>query len=245
MDKQKTKKIVKIVINVFVWLFVAFAVLMTAMALAAQANSDGVPAIGGKCLLTVSSDSMKPQFKKGDLIFGTMLSDQEKLELKAKSDDYEGDVISFYADLNGDGTKEINTHRIIGVNVDANGNVTSYVTLGDNNNGLKDPKPVKTSEVICKWEGGKIAGLGGFISFLQKPTGFLVVIVLPLVLLFLYQAYVFVRTVIAVKNDGKRQITAADEELIKQKAIEEYLRQQAAANNSDSTESDATPENND
>ena len=36
----------------------------------------------------------------------------------------------------------------------------------------------------------------------------------------------FIKTLLTVKNEGKKVITAEDEELIKQRAIEEYLRRQ-------------------
>ena len=52
---------------------------------------------------------------------------------------------------------------------------------------------------------------------------------LPMVLFFGYELFVFIRLVIKTKNEGKKVISAEDEELIKQKAIEEYLRQTAAA----------------
>ncbi len=235
---KKFKKAMKIAGNILVWLFVAFAVVMTTFALAAQNNADGVPALGGNCFLTVSSDSMSPTFRKGDLLVGKMLTGTEKTELN------EGDVISFYADLDGNGTEEINTHRIVRINYDSDGEVESYVTQGDNKqtNQVEDKDPVKWQYVISRWDGTRVVGVGGFISFLQRPTGFLVLIVLPLVLLFIYQIFVFIKTLISVKNTGKRQITAADEELIKQRAIEEYLRsQQAEQQNAEPTPEKAEP----
>ena len=225
---MKVKKALSIALNVIIWLFVAFAVVMTTLALAAQSNADGVPAIGGKCFLTVSSDSMSPTFKEGDLLICDMLTDSEKSELEV------GDVISFYSDLDGNGVNEINSHRIVRVNYSENGEVQSYTTKGDNTvtNAVEDGTPVRWQYVICRWgsegsDGAKIGGIGSAISFLQQPKAFLVVIVLPLILFFLYQLYVFIKAFMGIKNSGKRQITAADEELIRQRAVEEYIRLQA------------------
>ena len=50
---------------------------------------------------------------------------------------------------------------------------------------------------------------------------------------------VFIRTVLQVKNADKKVITAADEELIRQRAIEEYLKQQAAQNGTDTANGSA------
>ena len=138
-------------------------------------------------------------------------------------------------DLNGDGKKEeeaINSHRIVSIIYDTDGKALQYITQGDNRktNPVADA-PVDYQDVIAKWTGTRIPGLGGFLSFLQQPKGFLIVIVLPLILFFLYELFVFIKTLLGIKNSGKKVISAADEEVIKQKAIEEYLRQQQAAQN--------------
>ena len=61
-------------------------------------------------------------------------------------------------------------------------------------------------------------------------------------LFFVYQLVMFIRTLISVRNDGKKVITVADEELIKQKAIEEYLRRQAEVNGPDKDKPDDKPD---
>ncbi len=232
MDKVKVKKVVNIVVNVVLWLFLAFAAVMTVIAISATSNADRIPSIGGKYLLTVQSNSMTPVFKQGDLIFGTVLTDEEKLQLN------EDDVVTYFADLDGDGIKqELNTHRIVEVVKDDSGNVIAYKTQGDNREMSTVSETISVSDIVSRWDGGKLGGVGGLITFMQKPTGFLCVIVLPIALLFFYQIFVFVRAVLQVKNSGKRQITAADEELIKQRAVEEYLRSQAAQNDGEQASS--------
>lgn len=220
---KKYKKILKIALNVFIWIFVVFSVFMTVLALAAQSNADGVPAIGGKCFLTVASNSMSPTFEEDDLIFGEMLTVEEKQTLQ------KGDVITFYADLDGNGSTELNSHRIVDFEYDANGKLKSYITKGDNTktNVIEDD-PVQWQFVIAKWSGKRIAGIGGVLSFLQTPKGFLIAIVLPLVLFFLYELYCFLKALLAMKAKKAEApaISAEQEEAIKQKAIEEYLKQQ-------------------
>ncbi len=160
---KEWKKILKIVGNVFLWLFVAFALVVTILAFAAQRSADGVPSIGGKCYMTVLSDSMNAKkttdeavleqlagykvkgFKKGDLIIGKKLTGTQKLELKV------GDVISYLTDINGDGREEeINSHRIIAINYDENGEIYSYTTQGDNREMSTVPdEPVRGQYVIA------------------------------------------------------------------------------------------------
>jgi signal peptidase len=233
---KKYTKTLKIVLNVIIWIFVVFSLLMTVLALAAQSNADGIPSLGGKCFLTVSTDSMSPTFEKGDLLISSMLTNEEKMSLK------EGEVITFYSDLDGNGSTELNSHRIVAINYNAAGTVESYVTKGDNEktNMVADETPVAWQFVIAKWnEEAKIANLGGFLSFLQTPKGFLITIVLPLIIFFLYELYVFIKTLLTLKKKKAEEapkLTAEEEEEIKRKAIEEYLKQQANAPKPDATE---------
>lgn len=224
---SKPRKILGIIANVIMWLFIAFAVVITIFAFSAQSSSDGIPTIAGKVMSPVLSESMAPTINKGDLIFSRKLAPEDKYNLTV------GTIISFKQDLDGDGTPEVNTHRIISVTTTTGGFI-EYKTKGDNNV-IEDSYNVSASDVISVFEEGKdtrLPLLGGLINFLLQPTGFLVVIVLPLVLFFFFEIFMFVRKVIEIKNTGKKHITAEDEELIKQRAIEEYIRsqQQAAAN---------------
>jgi signal peptidase len=231
---KKYKKVLKIVLNVFIWIFVIFSLLMTILALAAQSNADGVPSLGGKCFLTVASDSMAPTFERGDLLISDMLSNEEKLSLNVD------DVITFYADLDGNGTTELNSHRITAVNYDSNGAVESYTTKGDNpKTNMVEDAPVSWQHVIARWnQVDMIPNVGNFLSFLQTPKGFLVTIVLPLIIFFLYELFVFVKTLMTVKKKKEEEapkLTAEEEEAIKKKAIEEYLKQQQQQANAPQT----------
>lgn len=229
---NKAKKIGRIALNVLLWCFVAFALLTTILAISANSGADGVPSVGGKVFLSVESDSMAPTFKKGDLLFAKKLNEETKRTLKV------GDVITYRVDLDGDGKEELNTHRIVEVLLSADGSVEGYVTKGDNHaTNPENDAPVKWQFVICRWgnkgteggkDGAKIGGLGGFFATLQKPVGFLLIIVLPLLLFFVWELVRFIRTVLTVKNRGKRQITAEEEALIRERAVAEYLAQQRA-----------------
>ena len=226
----KAKKITKIVVNVILWLFLAFALFTTIMALAAQGDSTGQPSFFGNYLLTVESDSMSPTFKKGDIIVAKKLSEEEKTKLK------EDDVITFRTNQIIEGVYVLNTHRIIEIKDDG-----SFITHGD-------AAPTGTNEqvfpdhVVAKWTGTKLNGFGNVLIFLQSSTGFLVCIVIPMILFFGYEVFRFVRTLISVKNEGKKMITVEDEELIKQRAVEEYIRQQQAAAAEPKAEAEPEPE---
>ncbi len=246
MENQKTgkaKKVIGIIVNVLLWLFVIFAVAVTVIAVSANTNKKNVPTIGGKCYLTVLSDSMnadkpagvasdKPSgFKKNDLIIGKYIADNEseinKLEV--------GDVITFEYDINRDGkisAGEYNTHRIVEVVKDGD-SVKYYRTQGDNYEYSKGgTEEVYASRIIAVYTGKKIGGIGAVFTGLRKPVVFGLCIVLPLAAFFVYELIIFIKTVVSVKNDGKKMISQADEELIKQRAIEEYIKKQQAESDS-------------
>lgn len=235
-NKSKTKKIIDIVVNVVLWLFVIFSIFVTVVAVSVDKDGENVPIVGGKCYLTVLSTSMegkkpdgipadKPSgFNKGDLIIAKYIGK----DLDAKTKLGIGDVISFRFDVNNDGKidkGELNTHRIVDLVKDGEGNVTGYITKGDNNL-TNDANPVYFGDIVAVYSGRRLAGIGNVLTFLSSKLGFGLCIILPLFLFFAYELFVFIKTLLTVKNEGKKVITAEDEELIKQRAIEEYLRRQ-------------------
>ena len=224
--KQTTMKILSIVANVLVWAFLILSILTTILVFTAQGSEDGVPAVFGKSLISVTTDSMEGTFDRGDLILLEKLpTGDSKRNLPI------GTIITYHTpiDLDGDGViGDINTHRIVGYE----GN--SYITQGDNrktnpvpdNQGDK-PYVVYFTDVIGVVEGDAIGGLGGVIAFLHSSLGFFICIVLPLGLFFLYELYRFIAIIMSERAKAV-PVSAETEEEIKRRAIEEYLRQQAA-----------------
>ena len=237
-NKEKAKKIASIAGNVLIWAFVVFSFVITVLVFSAQGSADGVPAIFGKSLITVSTDSMKGTFNSGDLIFMEKLDPEEKLTLSAGDPGKKnGDVITFRApiDIDGDGkTGDLNTHRIIEVVYsDTVKGQAEYITQGDANltadNVGDDPYTVQATDIVGIWTGGRLPGIGKVINFLRSSLGFFLFIVLPLVAFFIYELYRFIAILLEEKRkkNPAAQISKEDEEEIKRKAIEEYLRLQA------------------
>ena len=242
---SKTKKIIGIVVNVILWIFVAFSVFVTIVAVSASTSDSKVPTLGNHCYMSVLSGSMdaqkpaeingvslsdKPEgFKEGDLLVCKYIyGDKEQISKLSV-----GDVVTFTFQVGQNKSVEsYNTHRIIELRTTADGKV-EIKTQGDNH--TVSPGPDNNGEffsadrVIAVYTGKKASGLGGALTFLNSRLGFGLCILLPLAAFFIYQLVVFIRTVLKVKNADKRVISAADEELIKQQAIEEYLRQQELA----------------
>ena len=172
------------------------------------------------------ADTKPSGFAKGTMIIGNYIADDDEaidaLEV--------GDIITYEWDISGDGqvsSGENNTHRITAVTRNESGAVVSVDTMGDNadySNGKSET--VSRSAIIAVYTGTGIPGLGTAFAFLNTQLGFGLCVLLPLAVFFIYALVKFIYTLVSVRNSGKKVISAADEEMIRQKAVEEYLRRQ-------------------
>ena len=150
---KKTVKVLKIGVIVILSIIL---ILNLSIMIQSKIHPDQVPSIFGYKPFVVTSGSMESSINIGDLVF---VKNVNYDDLKVN------DIIAFK------GKDDIvTTHRIIEeVEVD---NEKCFKTKGDNNNTVDE-------EVVCKdgVEGiysGKIAKVGDFILFIQKPLGFIV-----------------------------------------------------------------------
>ena len=227
------KKTGTIVISVLLWVIILVAALYAFTTMATRDNQN-VSSILGYTPLVVKSDSMAPTFSAGDLIF---IKKCDTATLK------EGDIICFHTII--DNEYALNTHRI--QKIETVGDARSYTTLGDNNNGITDTHIISDGDIVGKYV-GDVPKAGKVMDFLSSSIGFLVVIVLPMLLFFIYQVYnlimisirlkkaVAVETAkeaaIAQEEAAQRQETASEADAeAAQKALEEArkLREEAEA----------------
>lgn len=174
-----------IVISVILWAIILLAALYAFTTMATK-DDQNVVSILGYTPLVVETDSMKPTFESGDLIF-IKKCDTSKLN--------EGDIITFHTII--DNQYALNTHRIQKID-EANG-VRSYTTIGDNNNGVADQHVISDGDIVGKYI-GHVSGLGKVMNFLSSSMGFLIVIVLPMLLFFIYQVYNLIMISIRLKK---------------------------------------------
>ena len=207
------KKALKIIVDVLAWILLIVAMFITLLVFVGSKNN-GVPNLFGNMFMSVQSPSMEPTFKQGDMILVRKVDDLYSLQ--------KDDVITFYTLV--EGARIINTHRIVEVK-DEN-NVRSFITRGDNNP-VDDTLPVYSADIIGKWTGTRLPGMGKAMDFLQTKTGFFVCVLIPIALFFIFELYKFIVALIEAKNEAK-QLSEEDEEEIKRKAVEEYLAAEAA-----------------
>ena len=227
---QILKKVLNTIINILIVLLLAISVLVAALALASKA--EGVPSVLGYVPLSVQSDSMIPEFEKGDLIISKAVDDSTALE--------KGDVITFKANIEGVDT--LNTHRI--VDETTTDGYVFYTTKGDNND-IEDTEPVARTAVAAKWDGIRLAGFGSAYDFLTSQFGFFLVILLPLIIFFLYEIIRFIKNLIeynkekaleeAMQNSEIAVASGLSEDEMKA-AVEQYLAKQAAQEDTDGTD---------
>lgn len=193
------KRVGTIIISVLLWLVILVAALYAFTTMATKDNQN-VANLFGYTPLVVESNSMSPTFEKDDLIF-VKKCDTAKLE--------EGDIICFHTII--DNEYALNTHRI--QSIAENGEARSFTTVGDNNNGVADQHIISDGDIVGKYV-GHISGAGKLMNFLSSSTGFLLVIVLPMLIFFIYQVYnlimISIRLKKAVAVENAREQTEAE-----------------------------------
>ncbi|MDO4331668.1 MAG: signal peptidase I [Eubacteriales bacterium] len=134
-------------------------------------NQDEVPSVGGYLPMIVLTDSMYPEIQSGDLIICRRIAAGE---VRA------GDVISFF-DPAGNGTSVV-THRVVEC-VEQDGGL-AFRTKGDANN-TEDAEAVPAANLVGVYQ-RRIAGAGNVAMFMQTTPGLIVCVIVPFLLLVLY-----------------------------------------------------------
>lgn len=204
---SSAKKILSIATKVLVWLLVAFTVFMMIFTIFTVTTVDkNDRSIFGLRFYIVLTDSMSlsennkdmnVHFNAGDIIVVKNVKDHSTLK--------EGDIISFMS-LNLDSYGETVTHMIRSVERAKDGRLVGYVTYGTNT-GVNDETIVEPEYVIGQYA-GKLPGVGNFFAFVKTTPGYIVCILVPFVLLILYNGVNF----ISIFRRYKREQTEAMQE---------------------------------
>ena len=183
--KTDVKKILNIIVNVILVIAIVLAAVCTYVSFVSTSGS-GVPSILGVRPFTVQSDSMYPALQPGDLIIDTAVKDPSKLQI--------GDIVTYWTII--DGERVLNTHRITGIY--DGGTYRYFETKGDRNT-ISDPVTVHESEIVGQYK-FRIPGVGKVLDYLQTSTGFLIIIVLPVLLFFIFHLVQFFRVLFEYQN---------------------------------------------
>lgn len=187
--KKSPKKVINTVINVVLIVAIIIAAICTYISFVTT-SGNGVPNIFGLRLLSTQTDSMYPTIKAGDLIVSVGVGDPADLRPK--------DIITYWTVINGE--RVLNTHRI--ENIYDGGGYFIFETKGDNNTNV-DPLTVHESELVGVYK-FSIPGIGKVLDYLQTSTGFLLVVLIPVILFFLYHLVQFFRVLFEYQNVKNR-----------------------------------------
>ena len=212
-EESVGKRILNTVINVILVIAIALAALCTYTSYVAS-SGNGVPSVLGVRMFSIQTESMYPTLLPGDLIFDMAVKDAGELR--------PGDIITYWTVINGE--RVLNTHRI--EQVYDGGGYLIFSTKGDNNT-TADPLTVHESEVVGKYS-FRVQGLGKVFDYLQTSTGFLIVVVVPVFLFFLFHLVQFFRVLFEYQN-VKNRIKYEQERGRTEDLIEDQKRAQAEA----------------
>jgi signal peptidase len=216
---SKGKRIANTIINVILVLAIILAAICTYISYVST-SGNGVPSILGVRIFSIQTESMYPTLKPGDLIFDSAV-DTSALEID--------DVITYWTVI--DGERVLNTHRI--TQIYDGGGYLIFETKGDNNT-VADALTVHESEIVGQYNGAKLNGVGKVFDYLQTSTGFLIVVVIPVAIFFLYHLIQFFRVLFEYNNIKNKLAYEMErgktEELMEdEKKKQEELRRQERA----------------
>lgn len=202
-EKPSISHIVFTVIGVVLCLIlIPVLIINITLIIKSTADKDKVPSVGGFLPLIVLTDSMYPEIKSGDLIICHTI---------AAEDVKEEDIISFFDPVGG---SSVITHRVETI-VEKDGKLF-FETKGDHNN-IEDADLVPAENLVGVYK-MRIAGAGNIAMFMQTPTGLIVCVVLPVLLLVGYD--IIRRRVYDKKTKTDTDVLLAELEALKAEKAE-------------------------
>ena len=188
-EESTGKRILNTVVNVLLVLAIALAAMCTYVSYVST-SGNGVPSLFGIRMFSIQTESMYPTLLPGDLIFDKGVKDPAELR--------KGDIITYWTVINGE--RVLNTHRIH--EIYDGGGYLIFATKGDNNTAA-DALTVHESEIVGKYS-TRVSGVGKVFDYLQTSTGFLIVVVVPVFLFFLFHLVQFFRVLFEYQNVKNR-----------------------------------------
>ena len=222
------KKILNISLRVATWLLIAFTVFMMIFTVVTVSTVDrNDRSIFGIKFYIVQTDSMSlsennkdmdVHFNAGDIVIIKNVKDPRTLQA--------GDVIAFMS-TNSVSYGETVTHMIREVRKTADGKVLGYVTYGTNT-GTNDEALVEPEYVLGVYS-GKLTGVGNFFAFVKSTPGYIVCILVPFLLLILYNGVNVIRLFRKYKREQMEEMQAEKDKLEAERAENQRMMQELLA----------------
>ena len=222
------KKIMNILIKVVTWLLVVFTVSMMIFTIVTVTTVDrNDRAIFGIKFYIVQTDSMSKSelnadldthFNAGDIVIIKNVKDPKALQA--------GDIIAFMS-TNSASYGETVTHMIREVKKNNEGRVLGYVTYGTNT-GVDDEALVEPEYVLGAYA-GKLPEVGHFFAFVKTTPGYIICILVPFLLLILYNGVNVIRLFRKYKREQMEVMQAEKDQLEAERAETQRMMQELLA----------------
>lgn len=212
------RKVLNIIKTVFLWLVVLVAVAMMVFTIVSVNTFDrnDRDIFGFRCYIVLSDSMSATDFDAGDLV---LVKEVDPTTLK------EGDIIA-YQSQNSENYGATVTHKIRARTTDANGN-PGFITYGTTT-GVDDETVVTYPFVLGKYQMA-LPGVGTFFQFLKTPQGYIVCILIPFLLLILYQGLNCVKIFKMYKAEQMAELQAEKDALEAQRKQSEDMMAQLLA----------------
>jgi len=212
------KKAWKIISTVLVWLVVIVAVFMMIFTIISvnTFNRNDRNLFGFRFYVVLSDSMSKTDFDAGDLV---LIKEVDPTTLQ------EGDIIA-YQSQNSENYGQTVTHKIRAKTTDANGN-PGFITYGTTTD-VDDETVVTYPFILGKYQTA-LPKVGTFFQFLKTPQGYIVCILIPFLLLIIYQGLNCVKIFKMYKAEQMAELQAEKDALEDQKRQSEAMMAQLLA----------------
>lgn len=225
---MNTKKIMNIALKVLTWALVAFTVFMMVFTVFTVATVDKNDRdFFGIKFYIVKTDSMSlsennkdmdVHFSAGDIIVVKNVKDPYSLQ--------PGNIISFWS-MNEVSKNEVVTHMIRRVEKTDEGRVLGYVTFGTNTN-TDDEALVEPGYVLGAYV-TKLPTVGRFFAFVKTTPGYIICILIPFLLLILYNGMNVIRLFRQYRREQMAAMQAEKDKLDEERAENQRMMQELLA----------------
>lgn len=212
------KKTWKVISTALVWIMVVVAVFMMIFTIVSvnTFNRNDRDLFGLRFYIVLSDSMRATDFDAGDLV---VVKEVDPATLQ------EGDIIA-YQSQNSENYGATVTHKIRAKTTDANGN-PGFITYGTTT-GVDDETVVTYPFILGKYEAA-LPKVGTFFQFLKTPQGYIVCILIPFLLLIIYQGLNCVKLFKMYKTEQMAELQAEKDALEAQRKQSEAMMAQLLA----------------
>ena len=225
---DKVKKIMSLATKILTWLLVVFTVCMMVFTIFSVTTvGKNERSIFGHRFYIVLTDSMSLSEHNKDMEIHIDACDIVIIKnVKDATALQSGDVIAFMS-MNEVSYGETVTHMIREVKKTESGKVIGYVTFGTNTN-TDDEALVEPDYVLGKYA-ARLPGVGNFFVFMKSTPGYITCILIPFILLIIYNGMSVVTLFRKYKREQLEAMQAERDKIDAERAENQRMMQELLA----------------